>query len=82
MKGLLVYVFLLSIGFAKPEGQVVFENSCLRCHQPDSKKPLSYLQKKYKGKAQEVVELAKRCPWGRGLSDLEIELVSRWIAGD
>ena len=67
---------------AKPEGQVIFENSCLNCHQPDSKKPLSYLQKKYKGKAEEIKELAKRCPWGKGLSEFEIELVSKWLSGE
>ena len=82
MAVLLFLALIFSFGFAKPEGQVIFENSCLRCHQPNSNKPLSYLQKKYKGKAEEVMELAKRCPWGKGLSELEIELVSRWIAGN
>jgi len=27
------------------------------------------------------MELAKRCPWGRGLSNMEIEIVSKWLAG-
>ncbi len=45
------------------------------------KKPLSYLKEKYRGKPEAVMELAKRCPWGRGLSNMEIEIVSKWLAG-
>lgn len=75
-------LFLLGIVFAKPEGQIIFENSCLRCHQEGSKKPLSYLKKEYKGRADAVMVLAKQCPWGRNLSDMEIEIVSKWLAGE
>ncbi len=63
------------------EGELIFKNSCMRCHTDKNKKPLSYLREKYKGRPEAVMELAKRCPWGRGLSGMEIELVSRWLAG-
>ncbi|MEZ0360352.1 MAG: cytochrome c [Hydrogenobacter sp.] len=79
---LLYIVLFLSYAFAVPEGQMIFENNCLRCHQEGSKKPLSYLKKEYKGRSDAVMILAKQCPWGRNLSDMEIEIVSKWIAGE
>jgi len=75
-------LLLFSFALAKPEGQIIFENNCLRCHQEGSKKPLSYLKKEYKGRADAVMVLAKQCPWGQGLSDMEIEIVSKWLAGE
>ncbi|RMH05498.1 MAG: cytochrome c [Aquificota bacterium] len=72
---------LLSLACAKEAGQVIFENSCKRCHGEGSPKPLSYLQQKYKGNPQAIIHMAKACPWGRRLSEMEIELVSKWIAG-
>ncbi len=73
----LFLVFLL-MGFAfSLEGEMIFKNSCIRCHTEKDKKPLSYLKVKYKDKPEEIKELAKRCPWGKGLSDMEIELVSK-----
>ncbi|MEN3028810.1 MAG: cytochrome c [Aquificaceae bacterium] len=74
--------FLLVTGctFAS-EGELIFKNSCMRCHTEKDKKPLNYLKEKYRGKPEAVRELAKNCPWGRGLSDMEIELVSKWLAG-
>ncbi|MFN3813859.1 MAG: c-type cytochrome [Aquificaceae bacterium] len=78
-----LYLFLLtSLALAVPEGKVIFDNNCLRCHQEGSKKPLSYLMREYKGRADAIMVLAKQCPWGRNLSDMEIEIVSRWIAGE
>lgn len=73
--------FIISYAFAQ-EGEIIFKNSCMRCHTEKDKKPLSYLKEKYKGKPGEIKELAKRCPWGQGLSDMEIELVSKWISGN
>ncbi|MCS7261801.1 MAG: cytochrome c [Aquificaceae bacterium] len=73
---------LLLTGFAlSSEGEIIFKNSCMGCHTEKDRKPLKYLKEKYKGKPQAVAELAKRCPWGQGLSELEIELVSKWLAG-
>ncbi len=79
----LMLFLLVSIGvsFAKPEGQKLFEANCLKCHGENSRKPLSYLKKQYKGKPEEVKELSKQCPWGRHLSEKEIDLISRWLAG-
>lgn len=76
-KGGFVMIFVLSLListllFAKEPGQVVFENSCQRCHTEGSKKPLSYLREKYKGKPEAITQMAKVCPWGKGLSDMEI----------
>lgn len=79
--GNLLILLMASIVFAKSEGQALFESQCLRCHTEKSQKPVSLLKQKYKGKPQEVAELAKRCPWGKGLSDMEVELVSKWLAG-
>ncbi|ADC89470.1 hypothetical protein Thal_0837 [Thermocrinis albus DSM 14484] len=76
---LVVLSFMLA--YSKEDGRVIFENACLRCHTENSSKPLRYLMEKYKGKAEEVKALARRCPWGKGLSDMEIDLVSRWLAG-
>ncbi|MFN3599259.1 MAG: c-type cytochrome [Aquificaceae bacterium] len=71
------------MGFAfSSEGEMIFKNSCIRCHTEKDKKPISYLKERYKGKPEEIKELAKRCPWGKGLSDMEIELVSNWLAGN
>ncbi|MFN3976120.1 MAG: cytochrome c [Aquificaceae bacterium] len=81
MKKLIASLFLVSLALAS-DGEVIFKNSCMRCHTEKDKKPLSYLKEKYKGKSKEVMELAKRCPWGRGLSSLEIEIVSKWLAGE
>ncbi len=73
-------LFSLALASAS-EGELIFKNSCQRCHLEGSKKPLSYLKQKYKGKPEAVMELARNCPWGKGLSQMEIELVSRWLAG-
>ncbi len=80
MKKLYIILLLVSLGFAS-EGELIFKNSCIRCHTDKDKKPLSYLKEKYRGKPEAVMELAKRCPWGQGLSEMEIELVSKWLAG-
>ncbi|WP_340690468.1 cytochrome c [Hydrogenobacter thermophilus] len=82
MRVFIYTAFLVGFAFAVSEGQMIFENNCLRCHQEGSKKPLSYLKKEYKGRADAIMVLAKQCPWGRNLSDMEIEMVSRWIAGE
>ena len=63
------------------DGEVIFKNFSMRCRTEKDKKPLSYLKEKYRGKPEAVMELAKRCPWGRGLSNMEIEIVSKWLAG-
>ncbi|MFN3871117.1 MAG: c-type cytochrome [Aquificaceae bacterium] len=78
----LFLVFLLTGCAFSSEGEMIFKNSCMRCHTEKDKKPLSYLKEKYKNKPEEIKELAKRCPWGQGLSDMEIELVSKWLAGN
>ncbi|MCS6957074.1 MAG: cytochrome c [Aquificaceae bacterium] len=80
MKGLIHVTLALGFAFAS-EGELIFKNSCMGCHTDKDKKPLSYLKEKYKGKPDAVMQLAKRCPWGQGLSDMEIELVSKWLAG-
>ncbi len=81
MLKLLLLSLIIGFAFAQ-EGEIIFKNSCMRCHTERDKKPLSYLKEKYKGKPEEIMELAKRCPWGQGLSDMEIELVSKWISGN
>lgn len=74
---------LAFIGFClSSDGETIFRNSCIGCHQENSKKPLSYLKQKYRGRSLEVVQLAKNCPWGKNLSELEIELVSKWLANE
>ncbi|MEJ5339682.1 MAG: c-type cytochrome [Aquificaceae bacterium] len=80
MKRLFAVLFLINLSFAV-EGELIFKNSCMRCHTDKDKKPLGYLKEKYKGKPEAVAELARRCPWGQGLSEMEIELVSKWLAG-
>ena len=79
MVRLLLSLSLTSFVFAS-EGELIFKNSCMRCHTDRDRKPLSYLKEKYKGKPEAVMELAKRCPWGKGLSDMEIEIVSKWLS--
>ncbi len=74
-------LLLIQLGFSKPEGQILFEENCLKCHGENSRKPLSYLKREYKGKPDEIKELAKRCPWARNLSDKEIDIISKWLAG-
>ncbi len=69
------------MSLAVPEGKLLFDNHCLRCHAPGSGKPLSYLKEKYKNDPDGVLELAKRCPWGRGLSEMEIKLIAEWLSG-
>ncbi len=71
----------ISFSYGKSEGQKLFEQNCLRCHGENSRKPLSYLKRTYKGKPEEIKELAKQCPWGRHLSEEEIDLISKWLAG-
>ena len=80
MKKSYMLLLFINLCFAS-EGELIFKNSCMRCHTDKDKKPLSYLKEKYKGKPEVVMELAKRCPWGQGLSDMEVELVSKWLAG-
>ncbi|RMH80852.1 MAG: cytochrome c [Acidobacteria bacterium] len=80
MRYLMALLLMSTFTFAKPPGEVIFQNSCERCHAEGSKKPLSYLRQKYRSNPQGIMELAKVCPWGKNLSDMEIELVSRWIA--
>ncbi len=77
---IILALFLFSyISSATPEGRLLFENHCIRCHAEGSKKPLSLLRKKYRGNPSGVVDLAKRCPWGRGLSDMEIKVIADWL---
>ncbi|MEW6655273.1 MAG: cytochrome c [Aquificota bacterium] len=80
MKKLILLTVLINLSFAS-DGEMIFKNFCMRCHTEKDKKPLSYLKEKYRGKPEAVMELAKRCPWGRGLSNMEIEIVSKWLAG-
>ncbi len=80
MKRFYVLLLLTNLAFAS-EGELIFKNSCMGCHTDKDKKPLSYLREKYKGKPEAVMELVKRCPWGQGLSEMEAELVSKWLAG-
>lgn len=68
------------ISSATPEGKLLFENHCLKCHAQGSSKPLGYLKSKYKNNAEGVLRLAKRCPWGRGLSEMEIRLIAEWLS--
>ena len=77
---LVVTLVLSYISFAVPEGKLLFDNHCLRCHTPESKKPVSYLKKKYKNNTEGVLELARRCPWGRAISDMEIRLIAEWLS--
>lgn len=79
MVRLLLSLSLAGFVFAS-EGELIFKNSCLRCHTDKDRKPLSYLKEKYRGKPEEVMKLAKICPWGRGLSEMEIEIVSKWLS--
>ncbi len=81
MRTMFILLTLTYSAFALPEGEVLFKNHCMRCHTQESPKPLSFLKKKYADKPHEVMELAKRCPWGKGLSDMEIEIIARWLAG-
>jgi len=80
------YLFIITLSFlslavSKPEGQILFEKNCLKCHGENSRKPLSYLKKEYRGKPDEIKYLAQRCPWARGLSEKEIDTIARWLAG-
>jgi len=75
--GLLAFTYISS---AVPEGKLLFENHCLKCHAQGSNKPLGYLREKYRNNPAGVVELAKRCPWGRGLSEMEIKLIAEWLS--
>lgn len=79
MKKVAMFLLLINLGFAE-EGELIFKNSCMRCHTDKDKKPVSYLKEKYKGKPEAVMDLIKRCPWGQGLSEMEAELVSKWLA--
>ncbi|MEN3034170.1 MAG: cytochrome c [Aquificaceae bacterium] len=81
MRALLSILAIFAMSFAS-EGETIFRNSCLGCHQENSRKPLSFLKQKYKNRSLEVIQLAKNCPWGKNLSDLEIELVSKWLADE
>ncbi|WP_457601221.1 c-type cytochrome [Hydrogenivirga sp.] len=78
---LVTFMGLSYISFALPEGKVLFENHCLRCHAPGSPKPVEFLRSKYRSNAEGVLKLAKRCPWGRGLSDMEIRAIAEWLSG-
>ncbi|EDP76014.1 cytochrome c [Hydrogenivirga sp. 128-5-R1-1] len=69
------------MSFSSPEGRTLFENHCIRCHAPGSPKPLKFLREKYRDNAEGVLELAKRCPWGKGLSDMEMRLIAEWLSG-
>ncbi len=80
MKKSYMLLLFINLCFAS-EGELIFKNSCMRCHTEKDRKPLSYLKEKYKGKPEAVMELTKRCPWGQGLSEMEAELVSKWLAG-
>lgn len=78
----LFYALLIhiSLSLATPEGKILFENNCLRCHREGSLKPVSFLKKKFKGNPEGIVEMAKRCPWGKGLSNMEIKLIAEWLS--
>jgi len=71
---------LLYIAFASPEGEVLFKNHCIKCHAPGSPKPVKFLKSKYSKNPEGVLELAKRCPWGKGLSEMELKLIAEWLA--
>ncbi len=81
MRASVLLLFILGLSFGKPEGQVIWETQCQRCHVGEGKKDLNYLRQKYRNNPQGIRDLAKVCPWGKSLSDMEIELVSKWIAG-
>jgi len=40
------------------------------------------LKNKYRNNAEGVLELARRCPWGKGLSDMEMKLIAEWLSGE
>ncbi len=63
------------------EGKVLFETHCMKCHAQNSPKPLTYLKEKYRNNPQAVINLAKRCPWGRDLSEMEIKIIAEWLSG-
>lgn len=76
----LTLLFLIDLALALPEGEVLFKSHCIRCHAQGSEKPLGYLRDKFRGNPEGVVQLAKRCPWGQGLSDMEIKLIAEWLS--
>jgi len=81
---MLMFLLLLItyVSFPSPEGRALFENHCVRCHAPGSPKPVGYLKNKYRNNAEGVLELARRCPWGKGLSDMEMKLIAEWLSGE
>ncbi len=82
MRRVLIVPLVFSyISLAVPEGRLLFENHCLRCHTEGSKKPVSYLKRKYRNNTRGVLELARRCPWSRGLSEMEIGVIAEWLSG-
>lgn len=81
LAGIFTLLILISLSFAESEGHYLFKNHCLRCHAENSPKPIPYLKSKYKGNKDAVIQMAKRCPWGKGLSDMEIEVIAEWLSG-
>ncbi len=79
--GAVLFLILLVSPALASDGRVLFEAHCIKCHAPGSPKPLSFLKKKFKNNPQAVVNLAKRCPWGRGLTEMEIKTIAEWLAG-
>ncbi|RLJ70968.1 cytochrome c553 [Hydrogenivirga caldilitoris] len=81
MVAIITLLFLINAAFAVHEGEILFKNHCIKCHAQDSKKPLKYLRQKFQNNPEGVIQLAKRCPWGQGLSDMEVKLIAEWLSG-
>ncbi len=76
-----VLLLLLLPALSLAEGRDLYEHHCIRCHREDSAKPTEFLKAKFRGKPEAIVELSERCPWGRNLSRMEIEIIAEWLSG-
>jgi len=63
-------------------GKDLYEHHCLRCHTENSQTPTSLIRDRFRGNPEGIVELSKRCPWGRSLSEMEIELIAEWLSSE
>ncbi len=80
--GVLLIGVLCGVSLASSEGEDLFRANCLKCHRDNSPAPVFLMKEKFRGKPELIVELAKKCPWGKNLSELEVELIAEWLSGE